>query len=147
MHTKYLTFNDIPAIIDLAKVAVQDIKYWDRIDVDVLDTSLRTMIHHPDFFCRGYYDDKGVFVGAMCGRITRQFFNTDMCAEGVALFILPNARGRGGAVRLYQEFTDWAKGFKRVKHISLRTTSGLDLTKIITRLGYKSTGFTYRLEL
>lgn len=147
MHTRYLTLDDIPDIIKLAEIGVQDVKYWDHIDVDVMSSTLNGIIHHPDYFCRGYFDSKEDLVGAFCGRVTQAWFNLDYHAEGITVFILPTARGKGGALKLYQEFTDWAKGFDRVKYVNLRTTSGLDLTKIITRLGYKTTGFTYRLEI
>jgi GNAT superfamily N-acetyltransferase len=147
METRYLSLDEIPEIINLAKIGVQDVKYWDRIDDEIVTKTLTEILHHPDYFCKGYYDDKNNLVGAFCGRIVRSWFSSDMQAEGITIFILPNARGRGGALKLYQEFTEWAKGFDRVKYISLRTTSGLDLTKIIHRCGYKTTGFTYRLEI
>jgi hypothetical protein len=146
MQTRFLTINDIPEILKLAKVGVKEVHYWDRIDDDVFISSVSSMLVNSDFFCRGYFDDKGNLCGVFCGVISRCWFNSDMHAEGVTVFILPCARGRGGALKLYQEFTDWASGFDRVKSVSLRTTSGLDLTKIISRIGYKPTGFTYRLE-
>jgi GNAT superfamily N-acetyltransferase len=147
MQTRYAINEDIPRIIELSHKAVTEIQFFREIVDEVISNTLQVWIDSPDYFCRVIADDNDIVVGGIITRISRTWFNDDIHAEGVAIFIEPTKRGFGGAAKLYREYVEWAKGFDMVKYISFQTTSGLDLSSIITRVGGKHIGHIYRLEL
>jgi GNAT superfamily N-acetyltransferase len=91
-----------------------------------------------------FVDD--VFKGGMAGNISQAWFSKRFESSGITIFLDKSVRGRGIAQELYNMFDEWAGKFNNVTRGELRTTSGADITPLVTRLGYVKVGSTYRKE-
>jgi GNAT superfamily N-acetyltransferase len=140
---RILTPDDIDAVVAFGAEAAKTINSWGEIDEDTIRRSLSTMIMMPNFWLMGVFVDD-VFKGGMAGNISQAWFSKRFESSGITIFLDKSIRGRGIAQELYNMFDEWANKFNNVTHGELRTTSGADITPLVTRNGYVKTGSTYR---
>lgn len=147
MRTRYATVDDIPRILELMREGAEEVPYFHHIDDDIATASLMLFINDENYFCRAIVNEDDTVMGGIICQVTRTWFNDHMHGCGITIFIHRSHRGKGGALLLYKEFTEWSKGWERVSCISLQTTSGVNIEPIVGRLKYKVVGKTYRLDL
>lgn len=143
IEIRYIIKEDIPDIVEFAAKHAHEIPSWGEIDRDILTNSLNTMLLVSTYFVKGVFLD-GELVGGMIGEISPTWFNARFESNGRTIYLDRRVRGKGIAQQLYNQFDKWASNYLQVSHGGLQTTSGVDITPLVTKLGYVKTGMTFR---
>jgi GNAT superfamily N-acetyltransferase len=93
-----------------------------------------------DGYLRIHVAPNGSIDGGMAGYIGEFWFCTEKIASDYALFVRPNHRGSFTAVRLIQDFIEWAKE-RGAQEVSLAQSTGV-MVEQTSRL-YLGMGFAY----
>lgn len=154
MKFRFLTLGDIPAILELAHIGAAQIESWGEIDEAIFTPTLMQWLNPtpttyptraPIYWCMGVFDGER-FLGGMAGLLSPTYMNNRWVSEGLTIYLHRDARGKGIAKQLYAMFDAWAMSHDFVHSGNLRTTSGADITKLVSPLGYKRIGMTYSKE-
>lgn len=94
-------------------------------------------------------ENEGRILGMMCGFSLRSFFNDEIVARDMIIYVRPECRVGTTAMRLVREFERWAKENKATE-ITIGITADIDDAKAIKfyeTLGYARRGVTLAKEI
>lgn len=106
------------------------------------------LVNRSDVFCN-LADHDGQIVGFMLGYVSEQFFGDDLVACDLAVFVLPEFRGKRISLRLIAAFEAWAKARGAIQ-VMLGQSTGVDIERtrsLYERLGYRTVGCNVKKEL
>lgn len=85
-------------------------------------------------------------IGLFIAEIQEYFFSTEKISMDIIFFILKSKRKAFGAIKLLQNYFNWAESYN-VKEICLSTTNGVEVEKIekmYRKLGFNRVGIMYK---
>lgn len=131
-----ITTNDVGLIIEMLLALHVESPHYNTVqpDEDYVRTTLSSMIEQPAFI--GYIDDD--LRGVMFGITNRTWFDSELNAYELLLYILPEYRGGLLAARLIRQFELAAKRLNCI-HVRAGTSTQIDtedLLRLYERLGY-----------
>lgn len=119
-----LTIDDLDQVATLLRAAHDETRYRTRPFNEARATKvLQAVLHSPALFARGIHHDEQL-VGLMIGEIADSlWWSSERIATSLALYVLPEHRGRGA--ELVRAFLEWAKA-SGANHVTIGVTAGID---------------------
>lgn len=94
-------------------------------------------------------EEDGVCHGIMAGWALQNFYNDELCARDMILYVRKEKRGGTTAMRMVKEFERWAKEVG-AKEITIGISAAIDndkATRFYNALGYSHRGVTLSKEV
>jgi len=145
--TKIVPYNDIyeEQVLQLAREMLEEsVSHNDmQMDERKLVTQLNASINAPDSVYVRLAVRGTEVLGGFFGVITTVYFSQELAAKDMAWFVTKTRRGSIAAVRLVQDFEEWAKE-RGAKKFFLGQSTGVNIetTRLLyERLGYRVVGY------
>jgi GNAT superfamily N-acetyltransferase len=142
------TYSDIPRILELGVIMHATTDYSTlNYDQERAGQFMYSLIAGAGVVFLAEVD--GVVVGGIAGALGQQWFNDDLYAYEIALFIDPASRSGITAVKLVKAFMAWAK-LRGAKHVEagITTGRGVDgISQFYQSLGFKSEHPMFKMEI
>lgn len=114
-----------------------------QMDEQKLVVQLRASINSPDTVYLRLAVRGNEVLGGFFGIITTVYFTQELAAKDMAWFVTKTRRGSLAAVRLVQDFEEWAKA-RGARKFFLGQSTGVNIetTRLLyERLGYRVVGY------
>ena len=139
---RFLTPEDVSTVVEFAYLHAPEIPSWGEVDKDHLYKHLMGMVLDPMRFMLGVFLN-GEFKGGLIGEITPTWFNLNYESQDRTIYLHKDVRGKGVALALFEQYDKWVMSHTFVKQGGLQTTSGVDLSPLVSKLGYVKVGTTF----
>lgn len=141
-------YSDIPRILELGQIMHQVTDYSTRpFDPEQAGQFMATLIDGAGVIFLAEVD--GEVIGGMAGAMGGNWFNDELFAYEIALFVDPKRRNGITAVKLIRAFIRWAeiKGAKRIQ-AGITTGRGVEgIAKLYRSLGFSSANPMFEMEI
>lgn len=144
------TVEDVDRMVELGAQMHSESGYRTR---PYIPAKLRSyglqFLHNPSAGVLILAEDSYRVCGMMAGWALRSFFNDDICARDMILYMLPEKRGGTTALRMVRQFEDWAK-WVGAREISIGITANIDddkATRFYNAMGYRTRGLSLYKEV
>lgn len=138
MIVRVATEEDIPALIDIARVFCEESKWGWTFDSFNAANSFFTAIRHNDMIVFGVFDDDKI-VGFTLASIECDF-TVETIGDIVEFFIHPTARGTKAGRSLLVKVCEWFDQ-KKCKSVFVKSTGNVDRQDIVFQNLFKKFGF------
>jgi GNAT superfamily N-acetyltransferase len=142
------THDDIPRLIDLGAIMHRTTIYASLVySPEKTAATLRSLIDGEGVMFVCTVDN--VVVGGLAGAITDQWFNDDLVAYELCLFVEPSRRQGLHAFKLVMAFKEWAR-IKGAKQIQMGITTAVNVsstTKLYQYAGFHHAGPLLKADL
>lgn len=142
------THDDVPRLIELGALLHGSTVYADLVySHEKTAKTLHSLIDGDGVMFVATVDD--VIVGGLAGAITDQWFNDDLVAYDLCLFIEPGRRQGLHAFKMVTAFQEWArlKGAKQIQ-MGIATAVNVEGTARLYRYaGFHNAGPLMKMEL
>lgn len=142
------THSDIPRILELGTIMHATTNYSGlRYDQERAGQFIAGLISGGGVVFLAEID--GVVVGGIAGALGQQWFNDDLYAFEIALFVEPSRRHGLTAIKLLRAFIKWGQ-LRGAKHIEAGVTTGQGvdgITRLYQSLGFKSEHPMFKMEI
>jgi len=129
--------EDVEQVVKLARsMQLESPAFRDKpFDEERIEKWVFWMVDHGGGFVA---EERGKLIGMMSGLLSTQLFCDEVFATDLALYVIPEDRGRSVGVRLIKAFERWAKE-SGAKEISLGISTDVEQERtaaIYEKLGY-----------
>lgn len=114
-------------------------------DPEAITQFMAALIEQPDCFAFALQADADV-VGFMSGVVADRIYAGERTAVSDLFFIHPDHRSLKAALLLLKHFEQWATQ-KHADKLLVSTSTGIDLSPLLTRIGFVEVGATFERRL
>jgi GNAT superfamily N-acetyltransferase len=138
------TVEDIPRIVELGAIMHQESRLNVlRFDREKVATLMRWILDTGQFI--EVAEREGKVIGGFAGFVTDHWASQDSVAYDCGLFIEPEHRGGGFAVKLVKHFREWAIG-QGAKMVTIGINTGVEVertAKLFELCDFERIGYLY----
>ena len=137
------TASDIPDLIRLGEeMRLESRTYFPPIEPDWVHAMAAEWLKQPEVYCIFVAEKDGEVIGFLTGFCGPVSFSRQKKASTDLLFVSKQARSLRVVLGLLQVFESWARE-REAKSTFVGVSTGADLSKLMTRLGFEEAGAIY----
>lgn len=145
------TEDDLKRVIRLAFIMHEESPFYSQYEPDFgyIEQVFNHIMEHDQFSVLAFEEDTDRLIGMMFGFISKIPFILHNSANEVVLYVLPEFRDGIVGPKMIKSFENWSK-LQGVETVSTGVSAQINscrVDELYRRMGYESTGSTYRKQL